>query len=198
MVNKSVLDYKKVYSPAYFTSRPNLDDDLNRGHFHEYALWLARAFKFDTIADVGCGHCNMISNLQNLGKHVMGIDVSPYILQEVVKKNPALSGSLMVDTLPELAAVTAAKLKFDIVVCYQVLEHLTERDALRAIEQMYAMCNKYLILSICTDEERGREDSTHILIKPRSWWLKKLENYLLVLPGTITYNNSEEEFIIRK
>lgn len=187
------MDYKEVYTREYFDSRPNLDDDLNRGHFHEYAKWLARTFHFDTLADIGCGHGNMIINLHNLGKKVTGVDISPLILDVVNQKCPDIE--TVQDEMPHLPAL--GDRKFDVVVCYQVLEHLTEEDALAAIRRMYELCNRHVILSICTDLVKGAEDSTHILLRPRQWWIEKLQHEFLIMDD-ISYIASEEEFIIRK
>lgn len=195
-VQEQVVNYKEVYTPKYFKTKvESLDGELNKGHFYNYALYLVQDFVFNTVLDVGCGFANMLSHLNNLGKKTTGVDVSEHVLE--IAKQRVAGGEFICSQLPALSEL--GDRKFDIVVCYQVLEHLTERDALESIKRMYDLADKYLILSIYTDtikNEVDNQDDTHILVKSRQWWLDKLSGYKIITDKD--YNNSKKEIIIQK
>ncbi|MCX7840707.1 MAG: class I SAM-dependent methyltransferase, partial [Anaerolineae bacterium] len=94
-----------------------------------------------------------------------GIDVSEYALQQV---HPDFRSycwlASVTDPLPQ---------KYDLIVCIEVLEHLTARDAERAIENFCQHCDDVLFSSTPHDYK----EVTHRNIQPPEYWAELFARY---------------------
>ena len=74
------------------------------------------------VLDVGCGNGSNSLPLASLGHHLLGIDISPESVKYADDRNPFSNARFMVyDLTKQLLSE-----KFDLVVCSEVLEHLTD------------------------------------------------------------------------
>lgn len=121
-------------------------DDMKRyGPFSRYLRRLIgdliQPLVFETVLDVGCGQGSFLAELQAQIPHIKtcGIDISPTAIDLARSRVPA--GEFHVLDLTQ----QFLDHKFDLVVCSEVLEHLT--DDLAAIKNLAYMTGKYLIVS---------------------------------------------------
>ncbi|KPL19325.1 MAG: hypothetical protein AMJ92_03950 [candidate division Zixibacteria bacterium SM23_81] len=125
----------RVDSGIYFT-----DAYLGISRFLTYreqlmsVLELARAEPINTIAEIGIGNVVTSSLLRNFGFYPVTIDYNP-------KLNPDI-----VCSVTELRR--KVKQQFDLVLCYEVLEHLKFSDFGNALQNIAAITRSYLIMSL--------------------------------------------------
>jgi 2-polyprenyl-3-methyl-5-hydroxy-6-metoxy-1,4-benzoquinol methylase len=119
--------------------------------------------------DVGCACGYTSSVLEGLSYETVGVDVSRWGIGESKKACPA--EFLVCDA----TALPFSKGRFDLVACFDVLEHLP--NPAEALRSLFEVCEGALI---CTTPNRkveklvrnitGDYDQTHINVKPPEEW----------------------------
>jgi ubiquinone/menaquinone biosynthesis C-methylase UbiE len=133
------------------------------------------------VLDVGCGPGFLMAFLQELGVEVEGVDFSPSSL--TLAPGPVRDAIRIGD----VTALDAADASFDLVVCREVLEHLTVLQVRRTVAEMCRVSSRFVyvttrfhadpasLLDVTTDFET---DPTHITLMT-----KDLLRTLFVLEG---------------
>ena len=131
---------KHIYKPQVDSSIYLTDDYLGIGRFlssHQQltsVLKLAGGESIDTIAEIGIGNVFTSALLRNFGFNLTTIDFDPNL-------NPNIVCS--VTELPR-----KVKQQFDLVLCFEVLEHLRFNDFSTALQNIAAITRSYLIMSL--------------------------------------------------
>jgi len=168
------LEFKENYFNYLKYSRKEI---LISRHVHESLKWASKVLHRDLLdgtkksaLDVGCAFGYGVNLLRSLGYDAWGIDVSSYSLVQGKKR---LNENMFVacDTQESLPF----KKKFDLVTCFEVLEHLN--DPSRALQNMYDSTDGVVL---CTTPNQTFEkivkkilkdfDKTHINVKTPSQW----------------------------
>ena len=170
------LEFKENYFNYLKYSRKEI---LISRHVHESLKWASKVLHRDLLdgtkksaLDVGCAFGYGVNLLRSLGYDAWGIDVSSYSLVQGKKR---LNENMFVacDTQESLPF----KKKFDLVTCFEVLEHLN--DPSRALQNMYDSTDGVVL---CTTPNKTVEkivkrilkgfawDKTHINVKTPSEW----------------------------
>jgi 2-polyprenyl-3-methyl-5-hydroxy-6-metoxy-1,4-benzoquinol methylase len=89
----------------------------------ERSLILGRRLR---VLDVGCGNGSNSFPLASLGHHLLGIDISAESIQHAALENPFANARFMVHNLVEKPLDET----FDLILCSEVLEHLTDPEPL--------------------------------------------------------------------
>jgi ubiquinone/menaquinone biosynthesis C-methylase UbiE len=99
--------------------------------------------KIESILDVGCGNGFFINSLQEKRKDldIMGLDLSKEALKYV--KTKKILGN--VNSLP-------FDKKFDLVTCFEVLEHLPQSDFEKAILEIQRVSKRYILITVPNNE----------------------------------------------
>lgn len=88
---------------------------------------------------------------------------------------------------------------FDVVICYDVLEHVTDEEADRIIDELIRLSNKFIFVSICCAEVWNRYvDDTHVNFKTMgewSWKFKKKGCLALTLPDNFMFKEQTMVFM---
>ncbi len=143
-----------------------------------------------TVLDVGCGPGFLMLFLHELGVEVHGVDFAPASL--------ALAPAEVRDRIEigHVDRLSAPDTSFDVVVCREVIEHLTVLQARRCVSEMCRVSSRYVyvttrfhpeprgILDVTTQFE---VDPTHITLM-----LKGLLRTLFVLEGFVRRPALEE------
>lgn len=93
--------------------------------------------RVESILDVGCGNGDFLATFDDSYKKT-GIDVCIPPLRQM--RCPAVAGS--VDALP------VKSLAFDMVTCFEVLEHLPHGAFQGALRELQRICRKYLVVTV--------------------------------------------------
>jgi SAM-dependent methyltransferase len=125
-------------------------------------------FPVRRILDVGCGLGLMRSALQGHFPKASytGLEVSEYLCRE----HGWVQGSA--------ATFTSAR-PFDLVVCYDVLQYLTTREAAAALRNLGSLCRGVLHFGVLTTEDwdlycdRANTDRD-VHLRPGSWYRRRL------------------------
>lgn len=159
----------KIYNQDYYD---NYDIDLGKvnyktcnelkGALYYFAENIAK-LRPKTVLDVGCALGHLVEGLRNRGIEGYGIDISEYAISNVVDEiKPYCAVVSVVDgTLP-----TEFPQKFDLVFTNEMLEHLHEKDAPKAIANLCKWADTIIFSSTPDDFE----DPTHLNVRQREYW----------------------------
>ena len=117
------------------------------------------------VLDVGCAKGFLVEALRDRGVDAFGIDVSEYAIGEV---RPDIRPYCRV-----ASAVDPFDRTYDLIVCIEVLEHLSEEDGRSAIANMCRSTNDVLFSSTPDDVV----EPTHVNVQPRSWWIERFAEH---------------------
>jgi cytidyltransferase-like protein len=128
---------------------------------------IKKTFQPKKALDVGCGVGSLMYLLHELGVSCDGIDFSPFSKKAAL---PEIRDRIMIDSVDSTSLQDNS---YDLVICREVLEHLTLAQVKKAVENMCRVSSKYIyvttrfhprpesLLSITTDFEN---DPTHITV----------------------------------
>lgn len=130
----------------------------------------------DSVLDVGCGIMGAIEGLNC--KSYLGCDIHKPYLEVLKTKVPTIQ--IRMDELDRFMDDS-----YDVVLCLDVLEHLEEPTALKAIGEMKRICRKKVIIftpnKFATNEEAvsdswglGYNEHQRHLIVLKNWRLKEM------------------------
>ena len=128
--------------------------------FGKIADELIRAFRPKRVFDAGCAHGFLVEALWDRGVEAWGRDISRHANADVrqdVRQYCAI-GSIA-DPIDG---------QYDLVTCIEVLEHMPEAEAIRAIAAMTSVTNRILFSSSPSDFD----EPTHINVRPVIYWLR--------------------------
>ena len=112
-----------------------------------------------SILDAGCGKGHLVKVLRERGVNAWGIDISEFAIQNALPESQpfCLVGSIL-NAFPHP--------RYDLIICIDVLEHISPEEALRAVENLCLHCDDILIS--CTPV--GYSNLEHFNIQPPDYW----------------------------
>jgi predicted TPR repeat methyltransferase len=138
------------------------------------ALDIKNNFKFNTCVDYGCAKGFLVSALRLMGCEAYGEDISEYALtncKEDIKNYVGYPNDK----------------KYDLLICKDVLEHITEVDLHNVLDVLYKKADQFFFVIPLGDENRFRIreyeiDITHVTKKDEEWWISlfKQHGYKLI------------------
>lgn len=111
------------------------------------------------ILDVGCGNGVISRHLGRFGFNVTGIDVSEKAIEKAQALNKYSNVKFMTKSAEELIAEGA---KYDAIICSEVLEHLSNPDALLDVLNKSLLRNGKLIITV----PNGKGPRESLVTKP--------------------------------
>jgi 2-polyprenyl-3-methyl-5-hydroxy-6-metoxy-1,4-benzoquinol methylase len=168
------------YDEGYFETgtKSNWQDGYTwasfAGVFSEAAQFLTSTFaEATTFLDVGCAKGFLVRALREAGKACWGIDHSHWALAHAeIAARPYV--------LEARAEALPLQGRFDLVLAFDLLPHLTEAQVRQFLERARAAASIGIVAVIRSfesedDERRYREaaddaDLSHILMRTRAWW----------------------------
>lgn len=192
---------KSVYNEHYYrTSFGGIPYDRfsHNGHwikfFSNIATYLVDTYKPCRTLDVGCAKGFLVESLRDLGVSAFGFDVSEVAISEVREdiKDFCVVGSIDDPNM--------YKGMFDLITCIEVVEHVPEEVAVKAIELMCRHADQIVFSSSPSDYE----EPTHINVQPPEYWneifarfgfVKAHEKWPseIIAPHTLLYRKAHEE-----
>ena len=158
-------------------------EQMIKRHVLESLKWASKVLNRNLLngtgrraLDVGCAFGYGVSLINSLGYDALGTDISSYGLTRG-KERLGESVFVVCDAQENLPF----KGKFDLVTCFEVLEHL--KNPLSAVQNMYESCKDVLL---CTTPNKTTErifkrmsrgfDKTHINVKTPSEWSEQIRS----------------------
>ncbi len=158
---KSPESDASLFDAYYFRhgcGQPYERNDAWLEFFDGIAEAIVRKIGPHTVLDAGCAMGFLVEALRGRGVEAFGVDVSEYAIQHI---HP--------DVKPycRLGSVTDPfSQKYDLIVCIEVLEHLSPRDAERAVENFCLHTDDVLFSSTPLDYK----EATHFNVQPLEYW----------------------------
>ncbi len=112
--------------------------------------------------DAGCGRGEMVKLAKSLGVEARGCELVPDLCDGVT----VINGSL--------TALPFDDKSFDVVSCYDVIEHLPPEQVDTALDELFRVSRGVVILSTNDKRSHYKDMELHLTRMPRSWWDKKL------------------------
>ena len=137
---------------------PELDSaEISHEHWHRYQL-AAHVGEGRGILDIGSGEGYGAALLATRGKHVVGIDIDPGVIQHAARRYRAHNLVFLAassDCLPFRSSST-----FDLVTCFETIEHLPLEGQRRSIEEAKRVLSPGGTLLISTPNKAVYSDRT--------------------------------------
>ncbi len=121
-----------------------------------------------SVLDIGCAKGYLVKHLRSLGIPAWGADVSDYCVRT---SDPEVRPYLVLTDVTR-GGLPWSNQYFDLVVSYDVLEHIPEQELDRAVEEILRVGRRQLHYITCEEYQIGHDD-THVTIKPLVWWREK-------------------------
>lgn len=150
-----------LYGAYYYVHNcgiPYGDNDHWRGFFAAVADKLIARYQPTKVLDAGCAWGFLVRALRERGVEAYGVDISPYAIAQVPEevKPYCWEGSLL-DPLPD---------RYDLVVCVEVIEHLTPADGAAALANLCAATDRLVLTSTPDDYA----EATHLNVQQPDYW----------------------------
>lgn len=111
--------------------------------------------------DAGCGKGFLVEAMRKRGVEAYGMDISAYAIAEVAADvRQFCSVSSLTEPMEE---------HYDLITCIEVLEHLPEEDAIKAVKK-FCLHSKTVLFSSMANYLHP--DDTHINLHPREYWIE--------------------------
>lgn len=138
------------------------------GFFGTMADAIVRDLRPTTVLDAGCGKGFLVEALRERGVEAWGIDISEHAISEV---DESVAEHCKVGSLTE-----PLPRRYDLIVCVEVLEHITAAEANAAVANLSAATDRLLLST--TPDDYG--EPTHLNVQPPEAWSAALaQNGLL-------------------
>jgi ubiquinone/menaquinone biosynthesis C-methylase UbiE len=182
----------QIYDKDYFengiaTKKSNYTDyswARLGSYFQKTAKHILDKFAPSSVLDVGCAKGYLVKALNELKVNTYGIDPSEYALTEA---HP--------DIIERLAHGIAQSLSiddnaFDIVTCFDVLEHIPEKDIPQVLQELFRVSKQWVVLRVVTKQLPDDVDANHATIHDKDWWIEKIKESGGIVEPTENYVNA--------
>lgn len=157
--------YNEEYYRHYRTGSGEIsyqDSEELKVFIRHLASQIKEKYHPQTVLDAGCAMGMLVAALRDLGVEAYGVDLSEYAISQVredIRPYCAVGSlsSALPDSLPK---------RYDLVVSMEVLEHMPEEDAKKAVANLCAVTDRVLFSSVPDDTE----DPTHINLHEPPYW----------------------------
>lgn len=135
------------------------------GFFRTIADRLIEDFHPKTALDAGCAIGLLVEALRDRGVDAEGIDFSEFAVNH---SREDIRRHLTVGSITEPLAK-----RYDIITCFEVLEHMTRHDADQAIANLCSFTDEIIL----TSTPEHFRDPTHTNIHPQEYWTERLARH---------------------
>ncbi|MCX7996203.1 MAG: UMP kinase [Patescibacteria group bacterium] len=123
-----------------------------------------------SVLDVGCGTGELVASLRKLGVDAYGVELSKEVMDII---EPSVKQFIRIGD--PTARLPYKDAEFDLVVTYDVLEHIERAKLRKAIAEMVRVSKKYILHKIYTIENRyisifHSKDFSRVSLFPRHYW----------------------------
>jgi SAM-dependent methyltransferase len=154
-MNSNLFD---AYYYAHDCGRPYQRDEVWLAFFDHIAQRIIEQSEPKTALDAGCAWGFLVEAFRKRGVEAYGVDISEYAIQNV---HPEIQqycrvGSIT-DPFPQ---------EYDVITCIEVLEHMPQAEAEKAIENLCVSTEEIIFSSTPFDFK----EVTHLNVRPPEYW----------------------------
>lgn len=161
-----------IYDKTYYTSygkdgQPYIGNLAIMNTMENVAHYLVKKYKPKTHIDVGCAMGILMYTMGKRGVRSYGVEVSDYAVENahpLVKRNIWNTDILDID-------ISAIDVKYDIVTCIEVIEHIPERWEDHVLDLLCAYSDIVFLSS-----ELNFDEPTHVNVKPLAYWKGSMQD----------------------
>jgi len=158
MSNSHSIETFDAYYFANCCGRPYARDEEWFRFFGNIADSIIRDIQPRSVLDAGCAWGFLVEKLRERDVEAFGIDISPYAIDHV---HPDIAQFCKVGSIVESFPRT-----YDLVVCIEVLEHMTKENAELAVRNICDHTGDVLFSSTPFDYK----EATHFNVQPPEYW----------------------------
>jgi 2-polyprenyl-3-methyl-5-hydroxy-6-metoxy-1,4-benzoquinol methylase len=152
--------YDENYYQRYCGDIPYERSEYWLRFFHSISDHIVRSLRPRTVLDAGCAKGFLVEALWERGVEAHGIDFSLYAISEVRKDmQPYCRCASLTEPIEG---------RFDLVTCFEVLEHIPDGAVQEAIRNLAAVTDTILFSSTPIE----LTEPTHINVRPTIGWLR--------------------------
>lgn len=153
--------------------------DEDSAHYFEMARMIATFYgsEGNTICDAGCGMGWTVRHLHNLREDAYGFDISQWASENAVTERIYRGDVRHILMNAELVGEPRP----DVVFCDRVLGYLEPEHVQKALKELLAFTQRYLVLSIIqadtmpTPQELAHASPGRRCIMPATWWIGQMQ-----------------------
>ena len=157
-----------LYDEYYYShdcGRPYQRDEVWLTFFDQIAKRIIEQFEPKTVLDAGCAWGFLVEAFRNRGVEAFGVDISEYAIQNIYPdiKPYCWLGSIT-EPFPK---------KYELITCIEVLEHMPQKEAEKAIENLCTHANEIVFSSTPFDYK----EATHFNVHDPEYWAEQFARY---------------------
>jgi len=157
-------------------------------HFIDSSHWKG-FFNPKTAIEFGCGLGPRVLAMNLMGIDTEGIELSKF----------AVGHSYIPDKIKQGNVLNKLDKQYDLVIAYDLLEHIDYKDLDKAIENIINSSNQYILISVPVIGDPNLElDKTHKIKENKEWWIKKFLDKGLTQMQVPEYFLFKEQLMIFK
>jgi SAM-dependent methyltransferase len=157
-----------LYDEYYYShncGRPYKRDESWLSFFDQIAKRLIEQSEPKTVLDAGCAWGFLVEGFRNRGVDAFGIDISEYAIQNVY---PAIREYCRVGSITE-----PFPSRYDLITCIEVLEHMPQAEAEKALENLCAHTDEVIFSSTPFDYK----EATHFNVHDPEYWAEQFARH---------------------
>jgi len=159
------------HDEIYFRGRK-----IETKHFIDAIDW-KNHFKPGKVLEIGCGLGPRVFAMNNIGLNATGIEISTYAVGKTFSPGKVFYGNIV--------TLDPKQNKYDLIVAYDVLEHIHYNDLPKAINNIKQMALKNVLISVPVIGDPNLEaDSTHKIKQTKKWWINEFISFGFKLKET--------------
>ena len=162
-------DFEIDPDEVYFKDRIKIE----LKHIIDVRMWWDY-FKPKTTLEAACGAGQRVWAMLGHSVDAYGFDSSKWIVDKAPLFASGLTGRIFQHNI--LQPKEEWLEKYELVIAYDIMEHLDEKQIRIALTNLYDWSSKYVLLSICFEGDPNFVlDKTHITCKPKAWWEEQIK-----------------------
>jgi SAM-dependent methyltransferase len=170
-INSDFYD-ENYFENGVYSGKSGYNGYVWNNDFLEMATRLNEYFKPIKVLDIGCAKGFLVKAFTQLGVNAFGIEYSDYAFE---KADSEIKDRI---TLGSITKRTIYRNKeFDLITCYDVLEHLTDEEVIFAISEIKRISNKIVTIKMPFEHYDWDLDKSHIGIQPKEIWIERFEKH---------------------
>ncbi|MES2790047.1 MAG: glycosyltransferase, partial [Planctomycetota bacterium] len=185
-----MTDYLAIYQSAFSTPGYACVTDQEFRYVYACDAISALGPHAESLLDVGTGRGDFLRIAQGTfpGLHLLGVDVGRFHQQPISHLN--------VDLCSDGGREVIQQLRFDVISCLDVLEHLPESDLAQVLSSLATAC-QWAVVTVANHSDMLDGVELHLTQRPAEWWRSLLGDFFEITAEAEHYAGTLYAFRLR-